>query len=48
MDETGRIIEYGVAKGNQLDFNLSRLANGIYSITVLIGENTITKKIVKQ
>ena len=48
MDETGRIIEYGVAKGNQLDFNLSRLANGIYSITVLTGENTITKKIVKQ
>jgi hypothetical protein len=48
MDETRRIIEYGVAKGNQVDFNLSRLANGIYSITVLTGENTITKKIVKQ
>ena len=48
MDETGRIIEYGVAKGNQLDFNLSRLASGIYSITVLTGENAITKKIVKQ
>ncbi len=48
IDNTGKIIKRKQAKSNQEIIELSKLANGIYTIVISIDGNDFTKKIIKQ
>lgn len=48
IDNTGKIVKYKKAKSNQEIIELSKLANGIYTIVISMNGIDITKKIIKQ
>lgn len=48
LDVNGKVVSQFRASGNQVDFDLSRAADGVYFVRINDGGKLISKKVVKQ